>query len=117
MDALCGWIRQIAYIMVLTTVILQMAAGKQYQKYIRMYTGIILALVMMTPVLRLFGTDASELLHQAEQRYEEMVGQIEERAEEIEQTADAVGRQKNISEEMNAEQSGQIEVEEIRIGR
>lgn len=117
MDALCGWIRQIAYMMVLTTVILQMAAGRHYQKYIRMYTGIMLALVMMTPVLRLLGTDASELLYQAEQRYEEIVGQIEERTEEMEQAADAEGQREKISGEMSAEKQGQIEVEEVRIGR
>lgn len=40
MEKLYEWVRQIAYVMVLISVIMQLAAGKQYQKYIRLYTGI-----------------------------------------------------------------------------
>ncbi len=42
MEKLYEWVRQIAYVMVLISVIMQLAAGKQYQKYIRLYTGIVL---------------------------------------------------------------------------
>ena len=47
MEKLYEWVRQIAYVMVLISVIMQLAAGKQYQKYIRLYTGIVLILFIL----------------------------------------------------------------------
>ncbi len=112
MEKLYDWIRQIAYVMVLISVIMQLAAGKQYQKYIRLYTGIILILFMLAPVLRIFGTDTTGFMEQAEKKYTEMVEQIETRAAELEQEADQPEESEN-----DQTGSGRIEVGEIRIGR
>lgn len=110
MGKLYDWIRQLAYVMVIISVIMQLAAGKQYQKYIRLYTGIILILFMLAPVLRIFGTDTADFMEQAEAKYTEMAEQIETKAAELEREADLTGD----SEET---ESGRIEVGEIRIGR
>lgn len=66
MEKLYEWVRQIAYVMVLISVIMQLAAGKQYQKYIRLYTGIVLILFMLVPVFRIFGTDTTGFMTEAE---------------------------------------------------
>ena len=104
MEKLYDWVRQIAYVMVLISVIMQLAAGKQYQKYIRLYTGIV----------RIFGTDTAGFMSEAEEKYTEMVEKIEIKAAELEEA----NEMKNLegSEEEQTE-SGQIEVGEIRVGR
>ena len=91
MEKLYDWIRQIAYVMVLISVIMQLAAGKQYQKYISLYTGIVLILLMLAPVFRIFGTDTTGFMEQAEKKYTEMVEQIETETAELEQETDATG--------------------------
>lgn len=115
MENLYNWIRQLAYVMVLISIIVQLAAGKQYQKYIRLYTGIILILFMLAPVLRIFGADTADFMEQAEVKYTEMVERIETKAAELEQKADA---EESLEESGNEQTgSGRIEVGEIRIGR
>ena len=39
MEKLYEWVRQITYVMVLISVIMQLAAGKQYQKYYQAVHG------------------------------------------------------------------------------
>lgn len=131
MEKLYDWIRQIAYVMVIVSVIMQLAAGKQYQKYIRLYTGIILILFMLAPVLQIFGTDRADFMKQAEAKYTEMAERIETKAAELEREADVTGDseetesgqginvQADPSEksEDGQTESGRIEVGEIRIGR
>lgn len=119
MEKLYDWVRQIAYVMVLISVIMQLAAGKQYQKYIRLYTGIVLILFMFAPVFRIFGTDAGGFMTQAEKKYTEMVDRIEKRAAELEEEDVAESLEESVPDQgMNVQtESGQIEVEEIRIGR
>lgn len=114
MEKLYDWVRQIAYVMVLISVIMQLAAGKQYQKYIRLYTGIVLILFMLAPMFRIFGTDTAGFMSEAEEKYTEMVEKIEIKAAELEEA----NEMKNLegSEEEQTE-SGQIEVGEIRVGR
>lgn len=131
MEQLYNWIRQIVYVMVLISVIMQLAAGKQYQKYIRLYTGIILILCMLAPILRIFGTDMAGFMDQAETKYTEMVERIETETAELEQETDVAGSsltsgygagvngQADQPEESEDTQTGseRIEVGEIRIGR
>ena len=111
MEKLYEWVRQIAYVMVLISVIMQLAAGKQYQKYIRLYTGIVLILFMLVPVFRIFGTDTTGFMTEAEKKYTEMVEQIETKSAE-----EDVEKSLEESEEEQTE-AGRIEVGEIRIGR
>ena len=114
MEKLYEWVRQIAYVMVLISVIMQLAAGKHYQKYIRLYTGIVLILFMLVPVFRIFGTDTTGFMTEAEKKYTEMVEQIETKSAELEE--EDVEKSLEESEEEQTE-AGRIEVGEIRIGR
>ena len=90
------------------------SAGKQYQKYIRLYTGIVLILFMLVPVFRIFGTDTTGFMTEAEKKYTEMVEQIETKSAELEE--EDVEKSLEESEEEQTE-AGRIEVGEIRIGR
>ena len=55
-DYLYEWIQNIAFYLVLVTAVLHAVPDKGYQKYIRFFTGLVLILMIVTPVLRLFGT-------------------------------------------------------------
>lgn len=133
-DYIYEWVRGIAYYMVLVTVIMQMAAAESYRKYIRLFTGIILVLMILAPVMRIFGINGEEMWMQ-EEGYEELAQDIEEKIEEIEQEIsleippdsegglaaggrmDAGALDGGSAKGQQEKETGRIEVEEIRIGR
>lgn len=57
-DYLYEWIQNIAFYLVLVTAVLHAVPDKAYKKYVRFFTGLVLILMIITPVLRLFGTEA-----------------------------------------------------------
>ena len=77
-DYLYEWVRGIAYYMVLVTVVMQMTAAESYRKYIRLFTGIILVLMILAPVMRIFGINGEEIWMQ-EKGYEELAQNIEKK--------------------------------------
>lgn len=110
LEYLSEWMKQIAYYMVLVTLVMQLSAGKSYQKYIRMFTGIVLVLLVLSPAAKLASVDLSEILDSVKDQYEEEM-----------QGLDAVWG-KDIEENQgenteNNEIPGTIEVEEIQIGQ
>ena len=70
LDYLYEWIQRVAYYMILVTLIMQATAGEGYRKYIRLFTGIILILFILSPVIRLLGLDGKEFVRSAKQVYE-----------------------------------------------
>lgn len=144
LDYLYEWIQRVAYYMILVTLIMQATAGEGYRKYIRLFTGIILILFILSPVIRLLGLNGKEFVRSAKQEYEAAAENIEEKMQKLEREADVFfGEERagevmeagGISEEMGKSQSevgvrdqraesietdhetGKIEVGEIRIGR
>lgn len=124
------WMREIAYYMVLMTAIMQVAAAESYRKYIRLFTGIILVLMIMAPVMQIFGITEKETWMQ-EAEYEKAVQEIEEKVKEMENEsvsgavdgdeaedmANAAFDSKESAEIGAEKDAGRIKVEEIHIGR
>ena len=50
------WLRNLAFYMVLVTAVLQLIPNRSYEKYIRFFCGLILVILLLTPVMR--GIDA-----------------------------------------------------------
>lgn len=124
LDYIYQWMRGIAYYLVLVTVVLELAAGQSYRKYIRLFTGIILVLLIMAPVSRGLKLLGEDLLKPIESSYEEAQEEIEEKIQEMEQEAlPAIQAEGDLQGDGTAQDAGQekeggrIEVEEIRIGR
>ena len=133
-DYLYEWVRGIAYYMVLVTVVMQMTAAESYRKYIRLFTGIILVLMILAPVMRIFGINGEEIWMQ-EEGYEELAQNVEEKIEELEREIslemppepegglaagggmDAGVLDGGFAEGQQEKETGRIEVGEIRIGR
>lgn len=57
MQAFIGWIRSILILYFLMMVILYFTAGESYKKFIRFFMGLVLALTLLRPVLKLFGQE------------------------------------------------------------
>lgn len=58
-EFLYEWIRNIAFYMVLATAVIQVLPDNTYKKYLRFFTGMILIMLLMTPVLKIFGMEES----------------------------------------------------------
>ena len=48
------WIRNVAFYLVLVTALLHVLPRSGYQKYVRFFTGLVLILLVLAPVLKLF---------------------------------------------------------------
>ena len=48
------WMQNIAFYMILMTAAIQVLPNNSYKKYIRFFTGLILVVLLMSPVLKLF---------------------------------------------------------------
>ncbi|MDY5846959.1 MAG: stage III sporulation protein AF [Bariatricus sp.] len=47
------WMSNLAFYMILVTAILQVIPDKSYEKYIRFFCGLILVVLLMTPVMKI----------------------------------------------------------------
>lgn len=123
-EYLYEWIRNIAYYMVLVTAVMQIIPNHDYKKYIRFFTGMVLILLLMTPVLKLFGMEQkfSELYEG--KKYEEEIKEIEDSTQYLEELdiADYFPKEYSEKQEDMADQADEnvtsdIGVEEVQIGQ
>ena len=80
------WMKNLAFFHVLTTTVLHILPDKRYEQYIRLFMGLLLALMICTPVFALVGK-SSELLIGLQKYYgEEEQARMENEAEGIRKT-------------------------------
>lgn len=92
------YIRNLAYYLVMVTMLVQIVPGSAYKKYIRFFTGLILVVMFLIPVLKIFGINTNF------QKYYDQTG-YQEKLQELEESV--------LLPDEESEQN--IEVEEIRI--
>lgn len=56
-EYLYEWIQNIAFYMILVTALLEAFPVSSYKKYIRFFTGMILVLLLATPILKICGME------------------------------------------------------------
>lgn len=78
-DYLYEWIQNLAFYLVIVTAVLQIIPGSGYKKYVQFFSGMVMILLMLTPVLKLVGMENQfyELYHSKE--YELSKKEIEDR--------------------------------------
>ena len=65
---LYDWMYQITFYLVIFTAALQLLPSGNYRKYVRFFVGLVLILLVISPVLKLSGTgDLSQMLSEKEQ--------------------------------------------------
>lgn len=57
MQTLIDWIRSVLILYFLMMIMLYFTAGESYKKFIRFFMGLVLALTLLSPVLKLFGKE------------------------------------------------------------
>lgn len=130
---LYDWIQNIAVYLILVSAVMHAIPGKDYEKYIRFFSGLILILLLFTPLLNLTGMADEFVRLYRSQEYEMDRREIENAEEmfrdadlldfvpeEYRGAADAEAGAAEESAEENGEGAGEskdrIEVGEIRIG-
>lgn len=56
-DYLYDWIQNLAFFLVIITAVLQIIPGKGYKKYVQFFSGMVMILLMLTPILKLTGIE------------------------------------------------------------
>lgn len=51
------WIRNVAFYLVIITAVIQILPNDTYKKYIHFFTGLVLILLLMTPILKILGME------------------------------------------------------------
>ncbi len=59
MDSVLGWLKEFLIVYLILTVFTQLCASQQLKKYLRFFSGVILLLMLFSPIMRLLGRDAS----------------------------------------------------------
>ena len=59
MEELYSWIRNIVVYMIMNTIVMNLLGNKSYKKYISIVSGMILVLIVITPILKLVKLDQS----------------------------------------------------------
>lgn len=122
LDQICEWFRNIAVFLVVMNAVMHAVPGKDYVKYIRFFSGLIMILLLFTPVLKLIGMEDRfrEIYSGAE--YEMRRREIQKADEIYEEAglADVLSEQIPTSdgsvEDGTGEVEDRIEVGEIEIG-
>lgn len=129
---LYDWIQNIAVYLIVVSAVMHAVPGKEYEKYIRFFSGLILILLLFMPLMNLTGI-ADEFVSLYKSQEYEMNRREIENAEEMIRDADILdfvpeeyrgalgsedaGMEGGSSGTAEAEESGdRIEVGEIRIG-
>lgn len=112
------WTQNLAFYMVLITVVLHVVPDSGYKKYIRFFTGMVLILMIVTPILRIFGMDSQIVNFYQSREYEKRLKEIEEAAGNLEDV-DSLGMLEEIQEhaqkETEKQEDDSIVVEEIQV--
>lgn len=112
------WIQNIAFYMVLVMAAVQVLPNTGYKKYIRFFTGLVLILMLATPIFKLFGMDERLADVYDNEAYKEEIERIEDSTKYLEDV-DASDYLDTGEEEEEDVETGKetLEVEEIHIGR
>lgn len=124
LEEIYGWIQNIAVYLIVTAAIMHAVSDKEYEKYVRFFSGLVLILLLFTPLLRLTGkTDRFQNIYQTRE-YELDKESIEEAENWFEDESFLEflpeeytgGQDAYDGEEGQEDKRGTIEVEEIIIG-
>ena len=122
LEEVYAWIQNISVYLIVAAAVMHAVPGKDYGKYIRFFSGLMLILLVFTPLLKVMGMgDTFYMLYKGneyemEKREIEMTEELYEKSDlsGILGTAPSAGS--GISNSDQQEDRTQIRVEEIEIG-
>ena len=114
------WVWKLAGYLIFMTAVLQLVPGEKDRKYIHFFTGLVLIILIASPVIKFFTSD--DLFVQFQDQYDAMETQVEEMLkntsglESVMKSQDNRNAEDELSENVEGGEPGGIQVEEIRIG-
>lgn len=111
-ESVFSWIRNIAYYMILVTAMLHVIPNNSYQKYVKLFTGMVLILLLSTPLLQLFGIFQEQKTVIYMEEYLEKIKEIEEETKYLEE----IEVSDYLPEEGQHDHTEEIVVDKIEIG-
>ena len=108
------WTQNLAFYIVLITAVLHAVPDSGYKKYIRFFTGMVLILMMVTPIFRIFGKDSQIMNFYKSREYETKLREIEN-ASDYFKDFDSADILKEAEESIGEQDINDIRVEEIQI--
>ena len=116
---LYGWIMNAAFYLVIFTAVLHVLPGEQYQKYVRFFTGLVIVVLLFSPLFKLLGMEhlfqgfrENAEYRQLQKEMDQASDFLEEKQEEQEEKQEE--KQEDGETETNQE-GGRIHVGEIRV--
>ncbi len=116
MKILYQWVENLAFYMVLVTAILRILPGKEYEKYVRVFMGMLLILFIMLPIMKLTGIKENFLELYHSKRYEMERKELEEHEEYLKNIDFMEFVPEQYKLEKKEDKKEEINVEEIRVG-
>lgn len=81
MELIYEWMRNLVFYSLLVSVVMNVLPDSEYQKYIRFFLGMLLIIVVITPVLQILGLDeklaANYNILSLEESWQETMDQVE----------------------------------------
>ena len=118
MEIIYEWIRTIAVYLILVTVLLTLVNGKTYKKYVELVGGMVLILIVVSPITKLLSLDGKMQynFNLSHFKLEMLEQEFFEKAETINQEALTKEYKKLLTKQVNqiVEQEGQL-VEQLNI--
>jgi stage III sporulation protein AF len=113
------WIQSLAFFLVIVTAVLQIIPENGYKKYVQFFSGMVMILLMITPILKLAGIENQfyDLYHSKE--YEMTKAEIEKEQsylEDLDILDFLPSEYQTGGEDKTADTLNEIEVEDIQIG-
>lgn len=57
MEGIFDWVKSIVFYLILLTVVTHLLPGKKYEKYVRLFTGMLMIMIVIKPVTQVFSWD------------------------------------------------------------
>ncbi len=84
MEFFCEWMENLSFYIIIVTVAMQLLPNNSYKKYIDFFTGLILILMLASPILKLVGIEQEFEAFYENAEYEQRVKEIERATEYLE---------------------------------
>lgn len=112
-DWIYEWIKNLCFYMILVSAFLKVLPGKEYDKYIQFFSGVVLILLLLTPILRLSGMEDSifELYQSNEYKMEKKEIEMMEKYFQEADILDFIPEEYSETKDENI-----IEIEPVEIG-
>lgn len=83
LDYIFGWIKDIVFYLILLTMVMHLLPNKQYHKYVKLFAGMLLVIIVISPMTQLLNWDHIFDFHYMEKSYEQEVSGMTEEIKQL----------------------------------